>query len=99
MTLDLRLPTGLAASARDFAVDGFGSERSNAMRGWMAAWAGLAIGMAGATAQEQPADAERADIAKTAAKLTAELKTPEARVLALHRFVRDDIRQVATQWG
>ena len=69
------------------------------MRRWLAAAACLAIAVACAAAEPQSAEAERAEIAKTAAKLTAESKTPEAGVLVLHRFVRDEIRQVATQWG
>ena len=69
------------------------------MRGWMAIGAGLAIGIACAAAEPQSAEAERAAVTRAAAKLAAEQKTPEAKVLALHRFVRDDIRQVATQWG
>lgn len=52
-----------------------------------------------ASAQQAPAATNENAIAKAAAELTAAQDTPEARVIALHRHVRDEIRQVATQWG
>jgi hypothetical protein len=59
---------------------------------------GLAAGAAPVPAQEEPA-ADDAAIAKAAAEWTAAHDSPEAKVVALHRHVRDEIRQVATQWG
>lgn len=80
---------------------GFRGRRPATRRGWV-----LAAALLGAVALARPAPAQQASaptnqnpIAKAAADLTAAQDSPEARVIALHRHVRDEIRQVATQWG
>ena len=70
-------------------------------RAWvLAAWvSGAAVTGLPVSAQQAPAATNDNAIAKAAAELTAAQNTPEAKVIALHRHVRDEIRQVTTQWG
>ena len=68
-------------------------------KGWFLALLLSAALSACAMAQEWPEATNDASIAAAATELTAKQESPEAKVIALHRFVRDEIRQVATQWG
>lgn len=69
-------------------------------KGWLRALLVCAVlSAAGAMAQERPEATNDTTVAAAATELTARQESPEAKVIALHRFVRDEVRQVATQWG